>query len=220
MAEHRRGAGTATVAHGKRAEAWFGPHPLATTEDDNETRIVDAARRCVLQLGSARVGMRDIADAAGLSRATVYKHFSERDTLVVQAVPRKALQYLLADVGDALDGSDDLAGKFGNAAVVLQVWSTASRGLFHLRSDAENALVYSHTVAAAIDGIAELVLPTIVAARERGELRGELDPEQAAEWVARILQGVASLPQSRTFDMTSPESLSDFIRAFVVAGLR
>lgn len=75
-------------------------------EGERETRrnlIIDAALNLFAQRPFNQVGIRDIASEAGLSPASIYRYFSDRDELFVEALLRetnsmeKTLQDLLAD---------------------------------------------------------------------------------------------------------------------------
>ena len=53
-------------------------------------RILDAAGELFAELGPAKVSMGDVARAAGCSRATLYRYFSDRRDLQVAYVHREA----------------------------------------------------------------------------------------------------------------------------------
>src|SRR4051795_10447978 len=52
--------------------------------------ILRAAEQCFEKFGLAKTTMDDVARFAGLSRATVYRYFSDRDSLILAAVRRRA----------------------------------------------------------------------------------------------------------------------------------
>lgn len=60
---------------------------------ERETRrnlIIDAAIRLFARSPVAQVGMRDIASEAGISAASIYRYFSDRDDLFVEAFLRES----------------------------------------------------------------------------------------------------------------------------------
>ncbi len=69
-------------------------------------RILDAAGRLFAEHGPDRVGMREIAHAAGCSRATLYRYFDSRDALFTAWVHREARR-VYAGLTDRLAGVDD-----------------------------------------------------------------------------------------------------------------
>ncbi|MFC4125694.1 TetR/AcrR family transcriptional regulator [Nocardia rhizosphaerae] len=63
---------------------------LATDRADLAAeRIIDAAARLFAERGVAAVGMRDIAAAAGCSRATLYRYFENRQAVRIAFVHRE-----------------------------------------------------------------------------------------------------------------------------------
>ncbi len=72
----------------------------------NRAKIVDAARRLLADNGD--VSMRSIAEAAGLGRGTVHRHFQTRDELM-DAVRRQARDDADADEEDYLRPPGELA---------------------------------------------------------------------------------------------------------------
>lgn len=62
-------------------------------ENERENRrdlIIDAAMRLFATKSFDRVGMRDIASEAGISPASIYRYFSNRDELFVEALCRES----------------------------------------------------------------------------------------------------------------------------------
>src|SRR5688572_20160205 len=68
--------------------------PPATTDTTRE-RIIDAAEECFGRFGVAKTTVEDIAAAAKLSRATVYRAVTGgRDELILAVVVRDLLRFL------------------------------------------------------------------------------------------------------------------------------
>ena len=59
-----------------------------STRDDTRSAIVDAALRLFSEHGYVGVRVEDIAKESGVSRATFYKHFSERDEILAELFTR------------------------------------------------------------------------------------------------------------------------------------
>ena len=60
----------------------------ASVPDDTKTkpvreRLLDAAEGCLEQFCPEKTSMEDVARAAGMSRATVYRYFENRDALLL-----------------------------------------------------------------------------------------------------------------------------------------
>lgn len=61
----------------------FAPDMIAT---DNTTRIRQKAHEMMLRYGIRNVSMDDIAGALGISKKTIYQHFSDKDELVLDVI--------------------------------------------------------------------------------------------------------------------------------------
>lgn len=60
---------------------------MSTTKEATRTRLLEAARKLLLERGFHGVGLEDIAEAAGVSRQAVYKsHFTSKAELLLALV--------------------------------------------------------------------------------------------------------------------------------------
>lgn len=57
---------------------------LSKDQQARRARLLDAARELALQGGYAAVTMHDVADRAGVARATVYRYFATKDHLLTE----------------------------------------------------------------------------------------------------------------------------------------
>ncbi|MCW2954110.1 MAG: transcriptional regulator, TetR family [Conexibacter sp.] len=143
----------------------------------NTRRILDAAAQVLAR--DAGAGMAEIATAAGLGRATLYRHFPARDELI-EALHEQAF----ADAGVAIaacrleDGSvlDTLR------RVVAALLEVAVQ--YHILFD-DSFLQRTHSERQA-ERRARLATP-IARLVERGQRQGELAPELPARWVGDAL---------------------------------
>lgn len=69
-------------------------------------RILDAAERLFAEKGPGKVGMGAIADAAGCSRATLYRYFESRRALQSAFAHREALA-IIEVIADRIAGVED-----------------------------------------------------------------------------------------------------------------
>ena len=82
-----------------RRAAWHGTRPA--TADDARRRLIEAARASVERFGEGRASLSDVARAAGVTRQTVYRYFSDADDLFRSAAALSTggfLERLRADV--------------------------------------------------------------------------------------------------------------------------
>jgi AcrR family transcriptional regulator len=71
-------------------------------------RLLDAAEECLTQFGPQKTSMEDVARAAGMSRATVYRYFDNRDALL-RGVASRQSSNLAAEAIAYLSKYDDIA---------------------------------------------------------------------------------------------------------------
>lgn len=91
------------------AEAGSTLKQLRKTE--RETRrnlIIDAAMNLFARRPFSEVGIRDIASEAGLSPASIYRYFSDRDELFLEALFREA-ETMVKTLEDLLENETDLS---------------------------------------------------------------------------------------------------------------
>ena len=80
-------------------------HPQSTSDDDGNA-ILDAAAACYLRLGVGKATAADIAETAGISRATLYRRQGSHEAIFLAVLAREseemaaAAQHHLADVVD------------------------------------------------------------------------------------------------------------------------
>jgi AcrR family transcriptional regulator len=71
---------------------------MTRAEMSRAEQILDAAAQLFAEQGVGRPGMEDVARAAGCSRATLYRHFDDKDALL-RAFVRREAGAVLAEVG-------------------------------------------------------------------------------------------------------------------------
>ncbi|QPF81996.1 TetR/AcrR family transcriptional regulator [Bradyrhizobium genosp. L] len=143
--------------------------------------LVDVAERMFLERGFAETTMQMIAEAAGASKETLYRHFSSKEQLFAGIVDRKARE---------LSGPDSALARGGAPATVLfdlgaelltMVLRSPSSSLFRIlvaeapRTPELGDLFYKRGPGRTVRRLAAY----LAAATERGELRCS-DPQQAA----------------------------------------
>lgn len=63
----------------QRRKAWNGNSPKS--EAEARRILLDVARDCIERFGPSKVGLSDVASAAGVTRQTVYRYFSDAEDL-------------------------------------------------------------------------------------------------------------------------------------------
>jgi AcrR family transcriptional regulator len=148
---------------------------------------MDAAEACFDKYGINKTTMDDIAKMAGVSRPTVYRHFDDRDTLILAVVMRRSRQLI------------DRAQKFIRKYPTFE--DQLVEGLLFMvdkgRKDPFVRMLVSPehmdlanqilgASAAAVDLAYEMWEPILVEARDRGDLRPDLDLRSIATWITYL----------------------------------
>lgn len=175
---------------------------------DIETRILDAAKRCCEQWGVAKVTVDDIAAAASVSRATLYRIFpGGKDVLFEALRVRERTEFF-----DALTAEVDDVDDFEDLVVRLVV--TATR---ELRADEHLALMLASEPGETLVELTADGMPRIVetATDYLGPLlKPHLDPDVAPVVIELLVRVTLSyfLAPSEHVDLGDPESARAFLR--------
>jgi AcrR family transcriptional regulator len=156
------------------------PGSVAELSPQHE-RIIDAAERCFDRWGAAKTSIDDVANEAGLSRATVYRYFGNRSELITAVGIRawdRASREWHATVANRLPGRERVV----SALLWSRDWvlSFAEPSLAQALSESENFRVYSHDWYVAL--LADML--------DAGELEGDIDVEGLAAWVVYIRNAI------------------------------
>lgn len=179
-------------------------------------RLLDAAEECLEETGLAGTTMEAIARRAGISRATVYRHFPNRESVVSGVILRAAERYLQR-ISRRITGHTDL----GSAIIdFVEVTVRAARReptiglLFGSDDELAGIGLAAGTSVALFDLVAEFFRPLFAVHWDQLEPGVSLD--DAAEWILRTILSLISVrgPRHR-----SPEGLEAFLRRFLLPAL-
>ena len=200
------GAGTR-----RRSAPALPPHPEEARE-----LLLARAEECFERYGLERTTMDDIADAAGVSRPTLYRYGGDRDTLVREIAAGRA-RTLAAETHRFLAG---IPGTLGDRLVEgLLFLARRIRGdqfcRLLIQPDASDvvAQLLMDRDAVGVRLIGELWEPVLATAGRDGELREGLDRVAAYQWLAYTNLVLAGWLD---FDELDPEWCRDMLRRFVV----
>ncbi|MFH8369070.1 TetR/AcrR family transcriptional regulator [Streptomyces sp. NPDC018031] len=173
------------------------PRRRRADAERSRTAILDATTRLLRQRPDA--GMEAIAKAAGVTRQTVYAHFSSRDELLAAAVDRLTAAAVATMDAAALDD--------GPATTALLRFLDVS-----WRSFEENAPLLQAAEAITPEGADRArhdpVTDRLVRLVERGRQAGEFAPGPPAHWLAAatVALGYAAGAEAGSGRMTYPEA--------------
>ncbi|GAA2422631.1 TetR/AcrR family transcriptional regulator [Actinomadura vinacea] len=187
--------------------------PPASTDTTRE-RIIDAAEECFARFGVAKTTVEDIAAAAKLSRATVYRSVTGgRDELILAVVLRD-LGRFLDRLAERLRTGRSVAeavveGTMDAIAYVRERPATAAFLVPESAGHMQAAVARSaeHVLAVCCDQ----VRPHFEAAQRRRLLRADIEVEGTVEFLFRIITSLIVLDRDR-----EPAALRRFLRTYVV----
>ncbi|GEE00881.1 TetR family transcriptional regulator [Gordonia spumicola] len=193
-----------------------GVRPVDATRD----KLIDAAFEQFCIDGIAHTSMEDVAKRAGTSRVTIYRKFESKDALVDEVIGRELRDYF-DYFATAMAESETFADRIviGFVTSVQRIWSNP---LIKRLIDDDPALVPG--LVGGGEGRNMYVVSAFVSAALRqeqhaGNLDPAVDPDLAAEMIARIAGSFVTTP-SRLVDLDDAEQLADVARDYLLPMLR
>lgn len=201
-----------------RLAAFISPDPQPALLEVGGTAgtLLDAGRRCIVRLGAGHVRMVEVANLAGVSRATLYKHYPDLDALV-GAVVDVGFALFVADLDEAMAAEKDLEAQLVAAALMAETWIRGNREA-SLFAQPEVLLASVRPAGSIVGQMAGVIERYLTIAEARGELRPGTEIPMAAEWVAAVLSALVG-QQLTTVDLADPDALASFIRRHLPYGL-
>ncbi|SEF91321.1 DNA-binding transcriptional regulator, AcrR family [Thermomonospora echinospora] len=186
----------------------------SATTDSTRERIIDAAEECFARYGVAKTTVEDIAAAAGMSRATVYRSVTGgRDELILAVMLRELTRFL-----------DRLAARLSREdsvpdAVVEGVLDAVSyvRDRPHMahfmvpEAAGHTQAVVTGAAERILDLCCDHVRPHFEAAQRAGRIRAGIEVEGTTEFLFRIIASLIVMDRGRDTDATR-----NFLRSYVV----
>ena len=206
---------TATVARSTR-QGSHAPYPRNVPTDLTvRERILEAAYSCVARYGIGKTTVDDVARAARLSRATVYRTFPGGKDQVIREVIAWETGRFFGRLAEAVAGAPDFASLleeallFAHRAVedheVLQkiLQTEPGRLLPQLTVESQRTLAF----------IAAFLVPYL----EREQLAPGVDVAAAADYVARMV--LSHIAAQGRWDLTDRAQVKTLVRTEMLAGV-
>ena len=171
-------------------------------------RLLDAAEGCLAQFGPQKTSMEDVARAAGMSRATVYRYFENRDALLLGVASRQASDL----AGEAIQylGNFNTISDWLVEGLLFTLREIPQRPVFaslvtSLDSSAASKLLLGSTGMIQI-GV-NVLRPMFATAKEQGLLRDDVNIDMLIEWLLRVLWTYLNAPSQVATDEDSMRKL-------------
>jgi AcrR family transcriptional regulator len=157
--------------------------PLRADARRNQDRILDAAQGAFSEAGPY-LPLDAIAARAGVSPATLFRHFANRDELVAAVVERRFAEEVEPVVAEALAGDDPWAGLVAVFAATLDVGSNRPAWRETVLLAKEAGLMADMT-----NRFYRPVGPLLVRARDAGIVRADVGADDLRP-IVRMLRAV------------------------------
>ncbi len=169
---------------------------MAEFENANgRDRMLDAAASCLERFGLAKTTIEDVARAADLSRATIYREFANRDGLLIAVAAREA-ERTASDAELFLQQFDDVGSWIveGMLFCLREIPERPVLAQFLAPQELGAASRLMLTSDRMLSIGAEILRPMFEPARREGLLQQDLELEVVIEWVLRILMSYLAVP--------------------------
>lgn len=155
---------------------------------DVRTAILDATAALVEDRGALSVTMSEIAEKAGIGRATLYKYFSDVEAILIAWHERHVHAHLeqLAAVGRR---PGDAGGKL---AAVLEAYALIAHQRRH--SDVASLVHRDEHVRHAQHQLQSFIRDLVTEGSRSGDLRDDVAPDELASYCLHALMAASDLP--------------------------
>lgn len=204
--------------------------PLTTTPAPPESapqsrsvrdRLTDAAEECLRVKGIRSTTVSEVAEVAGVSRGWLYRHFPDKVTLLGAALVRLNDAYW-SESHALLDEVQGLAEQIAaGISHARTAYDDPGALLMKLRmaEPEEFAACAGAGVQGLVPDLAAFWRRYVVAARDAGEIHPDVHVDEAAEWVARAILSLTTVPGAQ-LDAADPAAVLVHVKRYVMPGLR
>ena len=184
-------------------------------------RLIDAAEVCLRAKGIRSTTVSEVAEAAGVSRGWLYRHFPDKASLLGAAIVRLNDAYW-SEAHAILEQIEGLDCQIA-AGIVRGRTAYDDPGALLMKLRLDEPEEFAACAGAGVQGLvpdlADFWSRYLIAARDRGEIREDTDIAEASEWVARVLLSLATVPGD-TLDPTDSDAVLKQVRRYLMPGLR
>ena len=184
---------------------------MSETTEGIRQRLLDTTKAMYTEAPMTGVTMEEVAKAAGVGRATLYRHFKNRDDLLLAVIEREAV--IIAGRVEKKISKIDSPGEYiieGMVQAMDEINKSAllSSMLQPRNSSIVNRLLFDSDRLVNI-GL-EIMLPVVQRAQQTGKLKTNMSFELLVEWILRILASLVTVPSKQ---LNSKRAVRDMLYA-------
>lgn len=183
--------------------------------DEARDRVLGSTVDCVARTGLAGLRMEDVARAAGVGRATLYRWFpGGKDQLVDEAITWEVGRFF-RDLAEEVSDAPDLRVRLERGLMFAHRSMAGHEALATvLATDRERFLPRLHETAPLVVAVVRDYLRPAVAAEP---LRPGVDVDEAADYLARMV--LSFIPSPGHWDLTDPDEVARLVDRQFLAGI-
>ncbi|MFF9278594.1 TetR/AcrR family transcriptional regulator [Streptomyces griseosporeus] len=175
-----------------------------------DTAILAATRAALVELGWSKLTLGDVATRAGVAKTTLYRRWSGKNELVVDAVAELFDELRLPDRGSL---AADIEGVVLQFAAILARPEARSGLMAVVAESTRDDALRERIRESIVERQKRLVVEGRARAQARGELPPETDPADAARTADLIFDVVAGAVVHRTLVSAEPAD-EEWVRSF------
>lgn len=193
------------------------PDQRRARSEKTREKLLDAALHCYQELGVNGTAMEDVAQQAGVGRATLYRHFKNQEALLTEVMTRN-LEDIQALLKTSLSDCNKPEEYFVEAAIII-IRECQQRSLTTLlfgdeASNLTSRISFSDQTLISMGN--ELVAPFYKYAKQEGVLRDWVTKPLLQEWISRLMLSFLTTPSP---NLNSERKLRKFFYDAVVASI-
>lgn len=173
--------------------------PEIEAQPNTRQRIIESAFRLLAERGASGVTMKAVAESAGVARQTLYNHFDDVESIVTETIEAHqvdsigALRRVMATIESPIARLEHLVRHAAAGAVQHH----GAADMAYSLSAETRAVLRRHD-----DNVLTLIIDTLQAGIDSGDLRLDIDVERDAVLVKSLLGAVAELAASDPHTVT------------------
>jgi len=180
--------------------------------------LLEATAETLHRLGPRQFSLTAVAEAAGVSRGTVYNALGGRDHAISVALDHLASTFV-DGMATEIDKQSTLADQVAAAAVLICAHRQSSPSVPQKGINEGIVVLLLRNIGEDLMKRAvELWKPRVKAAQRDGEIGAGVDPARAGEWIVRVLLSFELLPPIGV-NLDNPRAIRRFVTDHIINGL-